>query len=88
MDTTIVIVIVALVGFVTTLVLEKQDYGKTFSWMRLVVLSAASVWLIYVIVSGWKSGVFVLLLLTFFIAAAIKAAWDLWSSSSGSFRGW
>lgn len=84
MDAFILVAIVALLGFIATLIFEKASSNRALCWVKLAILSVASIWLVYVIASGWKSGIFVVLLLTFFVASAFKAAWDLWSVASGS----
>jgi hypothetical protein len=84
METMIFIVATVALGFVATMWVGKSRDRRALNWVRLIVLVAASVWMLIVMASGIRSGIFVVLLAIIFASAAVAVGWNLWSSRERS----
>lgn len=84
MTAKIVIAIATTLGLILSFLLSRYVSGQRMYRARLVVFSAMSAWLFFLIAAGFEGGLFVVLLTAFFLSGAVKAGLDLDANRSGT----
>lgn len=84
METLFSIAATVALGSVATMSVGKSRDRRALNRVRLAVLPAASVWMLVVMASGIRSGIFARSLAIIFASAAVAVGCNLWSSSERS----
>jgi hypothetical protein len=77
MSATIYVLFVSLAGLLLAGLVSRVKEHRRLLLTRVIVLSAMSGWMLYLLSTGSQSGIFAVLLTAFFVSGAVKCAMDL-----------